>query len=852
MHLIADRFVVDDRGFAIDLATTERVQLITSIVGGPSEQTRWAERCAWFSRAAHPSLSPLVDYGVIGETQRFEAWAVQSGWHGAPSAAAAARMHVARFLDGSGRSPVASNELQIGSRHGRPSIVPDAGAGFAVPEGAAGVATNDRACLGVVRAADRRLHPIAELFSGIDTSRVVAVSVWIPAVEDGIDAVRELARAARLAGLVPLSTQLSDSAVRPLVKNRTLVLFATGEPAAGWRSIVEAALDCAKPHIVVFIGPHAVRRVHAVSPQRWSTEALIASVRPLAVARHHMRAISSAARRASGVRERFERCLFGDALRSHAARTAGPVGPRFLDSERKPLLTQPVRAHERVAEPAVAYVANGSGVPADESVGTAVRAWPAPGELLRLARQVATGRVLLGAGRHQPGERIVRQAMHALARRGEWVPASDAALVLAHSLMNRGCLLEAATVADDARGWLSRARDLRLLEQFALVTAHLQIERGRVVEAESVLETALEAALSSGNGVSVDAMLALVRCLYWQGRYADAWNRLALMPIEAEPNPRDRVRLWTARARVAIGRVRIAEAVASAAHARDEAVALGDARLSAEAWYACALAQCAAGDRVQADMAANRAVLSARSGHHPLLAICARILRAEIARHRGQRGPAMLLVKRLSSISPKLPLTVRARLGLLADSLAGVDAESVAQRRADTSRLPALRLFSTPTAPSPIPSPSPDDIVGLLQCCQIADDDAVVLTAVCARLRVRLGASGVGFFASDRDEVACVAGDGARVELSSAVRVKTANALVLPHRGGERVEAGVPVRYAGQVVGWLVAVWSLGGTCQDGDVALLLSTGATAAAPALVGLVARRASQRATRGSELL
>ena len=188
---------------------------------------------------------------------------------------------------------------------------------------------------------------------------------------------------------------------------------------------------------------------------------------------------------------------------------------------------------------------------------------------------------------------------------------------------------------------------------------------------------------------------------------------------------------------------------------------------------------------------------------------------------------------------------------LRAEEAAAEDVESAAQRRADTSRLPALCLFGRPTVPS-TPSPSADDIVGLLQCCQIADDDAVVLTAVCARLRARLPAAGVSFFASDRDEAVCIAGDGTRVEPSSAARVKTANALVLPQRGAERNEAGVPVRYAGQVVGWLVAVWSLAGTWQDGDVALLLSTGATAAAPALVGLMARKAGQRATRGSELL
>ena len=73
MQLIADRFVINDRGHAIDLATGERVSLIVSTAGGTTEQARWAERCAWFNRVVHPAIAPLVDYGAVGETQRFEA-----------------------------------------------------------------------------------------------------------------------------------------------------------------------------------------------------------------------------------------------------------------------------------------------------------------------------------------------------------------------------------------------------------------------------------------------------------------------------------------------------------------------------------------------------------------------------------------------------------------------------------------------------------------------------------------------------------------------------------------------------------------------------------------------------------
>ena len=79
MQLVADRFVVDDRGHAIDLATHDRVQLVSSTAGGAGEQAAWAERCAWFASFVHPSIAPLVDYGTIGESRRFEAWRVNPG-----------------------------------------------------------------------------------------------------------------------------------------------------------------------------------------------------------------------------------------------------------------------------------------------------------------------------------------------------------------------------------------------------------------------------------------------------------------------------------------------------------------------------------------------------------------------------------------------------------------------------------------------------------------------------------------------------------------------------------------------------------------------------------------------------
>src|SRR5215831_7389452 len=66
MNLVADRFVETANGRVVDLATGETVVLTISSAGGPSDQLRWAARCAWFHQLHHPILAQLVDYGALG------------------------------------------------------------------------------------------------------------------------------------------------------------------------------------------------------------------------------------------------------------------------------------------------------------------------------------------------------------------------------------------------------------------------------------------------------------------------------------------------------------------------------------------------------------------------------------------------------------------------------------------------------------------------------------------------------------------------------------------------------------------------------------------------------------------
>ena len=110
MRLVADRFVVDrserDERLAmdpaVDLATGARVVLGIGIAGGVSEQTRWTLRCDGLHRLHHRSIAPLLDFGMIGESSRFEAWRCGGTWRGSPDVARDVYARADRFFRSNG------------------------------------------------------------------------------------------------------------------------------------------------------------------------------------------------------------------------------------------------------------------------------------------------------------------------------------------------------------------------------------------------------------------------------------------------------------------------------------------------------------------------------------------------------------------------------------------------------------------------------------------------------------------------------------------------------------------------------------------------------------------------------
>jgi DNA-binding NtrC family response regulator len=879
VQLIADRFAVDDRGGAIDLATGEPVTLVVSSAGGPTEQAQWAERCAWFSSIVHPSIATLVDYGPMGASKRFEAWDARDAWQGTASAARLQTARASRFIAGSERTAPVGGLGHVARRRGSAVVLPRGDVGLRAQPGVgtptltdtgqgeaalAGHRARDAECTGrrpnrwddvavpgVQRWIDPRLHAVVEALNGDAADRAAALALWSPDAAEASIAVHTVARGARLAGYVPVAVSQLSTDVRKLLKGRTLVLFACDMPVDGWRSLIETMGECQRPHLMVFVGNVAVSRVHTIALRPRSPAQLIEAVRPESWRPRLARLVGTAARRSGGWQGRFEGRLFREAAlpsRLHGSCAA----PRMSGTGRRGRPCSAGRGYERrepaagvAAERAVAYAATHA--PAQVSLARA----PAAGELIRLRRLVRAIDGWLATGRRQAAERTARSIMHAFARRGEWREACESGLLLAQSLVRRGRVACAQEALDAVGPWSTQAGTLPVVQRLAILRGRVLAEQGLLAEAEALLETVLASAISAERNQVVDAGIELMRTLFWHGRFEAASQRWSAVYAERDGSPRDEIRLLAMRSRLSIGRGRAAEAVADAAQARDLALPFGDRALIGRALYACALAQLAAGDRVQAAEAAQRACAAARAARDPMLALNARVLAADIGRQQGQRGPATTLVRRVGRVSTsKLPRTVALRVELLREMLASADAGEVAERLATRSGFGALRLLAPVRPQRNASAASADDITALLQCCQSAEEDHGALTAIAAQLRRRLRAAAVGFFGIDHDQIAWRAGDGPRMDHVTAERVRTANQLVLPH-AGERIEAGVPIRYAGRVIGVLAAIWAPGALWESNDVAMLLSVGATAAGPALSAALTSSVAN-ASRGSELL
>jgi DNA-binding NtrC family response regulator len=334
--------------------------------------------------------------------------------------------------------------------------------------------------------------------------------------------------------------------------------------------------------------------------------------------------------------------------------------------------------------------------------------------------------------------------------------------------------------------------------------------------------------------------MALARCLFWRGRYAEADAALGSVPQDVPGAVRARHSLLAAR--VAVGQRDCGRALSLVAEICQRSRADGDARLTASAACTAAFAHLTVGDLDAVERDASESITAARAAHDPLQAVRARLLQAEAERRRGRSSATAGHLQRLRRIMPTMPVTLRARWEL-AKALTAADAEQaeILARHVAATGLGALALYVVEQRSREVGAdPIVEEMVAILRVCQTAEDEAVVLKDVCARVRQQLHATAAGFVVTGSGRSEVMVGDGGRLETDVAERAIAAGVTVVPHRHDGRIDAAAPVHYGGAPIGALCARWTLGSTYDFSRAGVVLTVSAAAAAPILSAALARR------------
>ncbi len=508
----------------------------------------------------------------------------------------------------------------------------------------------------------------------------------------------------------------------------------------------------------------------------------------------------------------------------------------------------------------------------------------------------------IASGRHAQAERLLRERLGRRARRRDEAAGGEAALALGRLLLIRGRTTCAGRVLEEARERFDRASLPGPAVHAAVFIGLAWTDAGRFGPAEAALRAAVVAAAKlSVPELEGLANLALARCLYWQGRLAEASGCLAHLPARAWGTPlggapddrsavatpagvvcaRERlygvslqralpdwsgdpwavgeIGLGVARAclasRIALAAHDVEQAGRRAAEARERAQQSGDSVGLAAACAAKAAVYCALGDIDAVRDEVETGLLAARQAHAPLRALRLRILMARGLREAGRDRDARRWLARLSRLDPaRLPRVV----GLpLERAIRGDDPPPGGRSDADV-RLPQRRPLTAESA-SLGPAPAADlvsALVEVLRVCQSSDDDAAVLGRVSTTLRERTRAVSIACFGRVRAATCLLATDGreARGE-ELAQRAIDTGLVVAPASTLSGLEAAVPIRFAGALVGAFVCRFGADAPPDWASVCHVITAAAAAVGPCVRTVADLRSlptSQPDTAVSEML
>jgi DNA-binding NtrC family response regulator/tetratricopeptide (TPR) repeat protein len=818
--LFADRFLPLDSGPRhLDLATGRIVFVRRMPAGDRGDQTAWIERASRLAGLWHPHLPTLVDFGLAGADERFEAFPLSQTTSIRPDVARAVRS-VLWFLTAVGLSSGAPSRDRIREESGRTVLMPDAWTGheltLVAPDLVARWKEGWRSLIGprddeeprplipgVVLQSRRVADGVLDLLNQAGTGRAGQVVVTGPAGSGLSSLSRHLAREARRLGFVPIAPGAfarharDPAAAADVVRNRFLFVLGDGlqDPDGRDRRAEELLLTAATSG-----GPSAV--LLTIARVNASQEATAIDPIP--------------ERRLADMLHVFPPGRMARSRLAHAARTSAGRPGRMLAVLG---LARPGDLDCR-SEGHAAHVAETQPAYGGHSVASFAR--PADRWEIRAAR----GLGLAAAGRHAAAERLLREAAAGLRRHGEEVRAAQCVVALGRLLLDRGRPTEARELLET-----TATADLETHVASTTTIGVCLIEEARLREAE----TALRAACAIGKTAAEASRLALARCLFWQARLDEAAEWIAPV-VEADRAPA--LRRLSA---IELARHETAAAGRLAASAVERAAAAGDALERARGHAAAIRALAGIGERDAVLRHARDGLAAARAARAPLAALDVRLAVGLAAGADGEldRGVWRSLDRLRRD---RLPPFWRARVdALLADA-----ADDTRTRNAARASIAAFIRMSGAEALRPSSNSASRDaarvITGLLELCQEAEDDDLALGRACATLRSRLRASAVALFGTLPQEQKLASAGTFERGAEAVCRSLSSGLPISPIRGPLGIDAAAPIRFAGSVVGALVCRWALDAAVEARALGSLLEPSAAALAPAVRAWLDRRAA----------
>lgn len=456
-----------------------------------------------------------------------------------------------------------------------------------------------------------------------------------------------------------------------------------------------------------------------------------------------------------------------------------------------------------------------------------VAAWPKAGvrlestECLKYLARAERAEELARAGRHAAAVRTLRECAAALERRHSSSGTARVGLMLGRVFLERGHAEEAErafTSAADASEAVPGNTGLLARVWLALA----RIDAGRLPEAEALLRALRLAGGLDESPTSRWRDAALARCLFWQGRAAEALP-LVETPIAnvSGEMPFETISTLATHVRILIESGRLFDAGQRARTAVNAADAHRDPLFQVVARTAHLRVLTAAGDFGLARECLDTVLRLARSIHSPLRRARALLIWMDALRRAGRGGDA-------SAHDRQLRRMARAAPALLA-------------RQIDGTAAPARATAQREGAPDPLSGPeSPGLTLSLLRLTQDAEDDEVALQTMLGRVATCVRAGRVEVQSSAAGAVATIAAAGGGLQPRIGSRTLEAEVRVGPECVEGAWEVAVPIRLGSRGLAALTCRWPIG-RMPPSEIESSLEIAAAIAAPRVEALLAGKA-----------